>query len=301
MAALVVGQRGLDEFGIEIDFERNSAAPSRVFRAMTSYIDSFGFIDGVLLSSINPRIQPILLLEDIEAGSILVWLKNTLESIDSEALKSGDYKKLIGAYLVQGKKTLINFIDKRTTIQSTSELAGLQSNLLQNAEETDVLRIPTYRPVPTLEIARALKTLGDAPSVLTKNDAAKYLTQLEVIDINLSFSVSPKQIDDLLVREQMASEGPMILRVKKPDFLGESMWEFVYDGRIVAARVGDLEWLNAFRSGGIVLFPGDSLKALVRSTVRYGFDNEVVSVQQDVLKVLEVLHSDRPPQMLLEQ
>ncbi len=277
MSSFVVNRRSFDEFGLRIDFERNSAAPSRVFRAMSSYIDSFEFMDRALLSSITPRIQPVLLLEDIEAGSILAWLRNTLESVDDEALKSGDYKKLIGAYLVRGKKAMIDFIAKRTTVETTSELQSLQSELLQIAEHTDVLRIPTYRPVPTVEIARSLKSLGDAPILLMKQDSAEYLSEYGQTELNLSFSVSPKQMDDLLVREQLSSDSLMILRIKKPDFLGESMWEFVHGGRTFVAKILDLEWIQTFRSGNVMLFPGDSLRTMVRTTVKYGFDNEVVN------------------------
>jgi hypothetical protein len=93
----------------------------------------------------------------------------------------------------------------------------------------------------------------------------------------------------------------MILRVKKPDFIGDSMWDFVHDARVLTAHVADSEWLSAFRQGGQPLTPGDSLKAVVKSTVRYGFDNEVVNTKYDVIRVLEVLHQQKSPQFLLSQ
>jgi hypothetical protein len=116
----------------------------------------------------------------------------------------------------------------------------------------------------------------------------------------MAFAVAPGAIDDLLVKDQVASETPMILRVKKPDFIGSSMWDFIFDGRTLSVRVNDADWLTAFRSGGVILQPGDSLRALVRSTVRYGFDNEVVGSQYEILKVVEVLSSHRLHQKLLD-
>lgn len=128
---------------------------------MSTFIEACEFVDTGLLSSVTTRIQPLLLLEDIEAGSLRSWLKNTLESVDDEALKSGDYKKLIGAYLVKAKRVLVNFMDHRTTIESPSELSDLQSQMLAAAEETDSLRIATYQPVPTMIIAESLKAFWE--------------------------------------------------------------------------------------------------------------------------------------------
>lgn len=299
MASFLTNSRDVDEFGVEIEFQRNTPAPTRVFRAMSAYIESFEFIDAALLSSVTTRIQPTLLLEDVEAGSIIAWLRNTLESIDDEALKSGDYKKLIGAYLVRGKKAIIDFIDKRTTVQSQAEIAALQTELLQIAEETDALRIPTYRPVPSIDIAQSLKALGEASAVFLRGDRAKYLSQESESNINISFSISPKQIDELLVREQIPNEAAVILRVKKPDFLGDSMWDFVHDGRTLSMRLADTEWLGRFRQGKEVIFPGDSLRALVRTTVGYGFDNQVVSTHYEIIKVFKILRNELPTQIAL--
>src|SRR3954447_10755683 len=133
MATSTLVTTDIDVFGIELGFKPHSEAPSRVFRAMSSLIESFEHTDRLLSRSITARLQPILTLEDIEAGSILTWLKNTLETVDDEALKSGEIKKLIGTYLVTGKKILIDYCNKRTTIGSRAEIEELQSELLDAA------------------------------------------------------------------------------------------------------------------------------------------------------------------------
>lgn len=70
-----------DEFGIEITFAPHSDAPSRVFRALTGMIEAFQEIDTLLVGSIRSTLQPSTLLEDIEAGSVKVWLRNALIAI----------------------------------------------------------------------------------------------------------------------------------------------------------------------------------------------------------------------------
>ncbi|MGI9073562.1 MAG: hypothetical protein ACR2JB_20150 [Bryobacteraceae bacterium] len=65
-------------------------------------------------------------------------------------------------YLVLGKKILIDYLNNRTTIGSRAELEVLQGELLNAAMETDVLRIPTYRPPPPLEIANAIRLIAES-------------------------------------------------------------------------------------------------------------------------------------------
>jgi hypothetical protein len=65
------------DFGIEIDFQPGTDAPSRVFKTITALIEAFQIVDRQLAESVA-RIEPVLLLENIEAGSIIVWLRNKL-------------------------------------------------------------------------------------------------------------------------------------------------------------------------------------------------------------------------------
>jgi hypothetical protein len=64
------------DFCIEIDYKKDSENPSRVFEAMTALIKSFQSFDEDLIKSIDNKIEPVLLLEDIEIGSLKTWLAN---------------------------------------------------------------------------------------------------------------------------------------------------------------------------------------------------------------------------------
>jgi hypothetical protein len=136
---------GPDEFGIAITFPPHSDTPARVFRVMTSLIEAFQEVDSLLLSSIKTTLRPTLLLEDIESGSIRVWLRNALLAIDDEALKSGDWKKLLGAFLVKAKRILIEFTRERTTVTHESDIRKLKTLLQVERPEQMSLRFPCMR------------------------------------------------------------------------------------------------------------------------------------------------------------
>jgi hypothetical protein len=69
------------DFCLEIQFQKDSENPSRIFRAMSELIETMQFLDQALIKSIDSKIQPIMLLEDIESGSVRTWLSMTLPRI----------------------------------------------------------------------------------------------------------------------------------------------------------------------------------------------------------------------------
>jgi len=73
------------DFCIEIKYKKDSENPSRVFRTMSELIETFQEIDKNLVTTIDVNIEPLLLLEDIEVGSIKVWLRNLLKTIPDDA------------------------------------------------------------------------------------------------------------------------------------------------------------------------------------------------------------------------
>jgi hypothetical protein len=87
----------------------------------------------------------------------------------------------------------------------------------------------------------------------------------------------------------------MILAVKKPDYLGSSKWDFRLGGRTISAKITDEAFLRRFQSRDVDIRPGDSLRCMVASELRYGFDNSLISERYTVSHVIEVL-TGPPPQ-----
>jgi hypothetical protein len=82
----------------------------------------------------------------------------------------------------------------------------------------------------------------------------------------------------------------MTLLIKKPDYLGNSMWEFQLGGRAEEAKMGDKDWLDRFRANQFTLRPGDALRAVVRTDVAKGSEGQEVGVHYSVLHVLGIVH-----------
>src|SRR5450759_5586594 len=86
------------DFAFEIDFKRGEGSPSRVFLAINDFIRGCEQIDAERAHTIDNNIETVLVLEDIEAGSIKVWLRNALHAVEDDALKTIDWKPAVGKY-----------------------------------------------------------------------------------------------------------------------------------------------------------------------------------------------------------
>lgn len=283
------------DFCIVIDYEKDSENPSRVFKCMSALLDNLQEIDHILIQSVNTDLKPVLLLEDIESGSIRTWLNQKvirgLKEIDDDALKDLDWKKQIGKYLVKGKYLLIDFIEKRTQVTDSREIIELQQNLLAAAEDTQIMHLPLYTPVSTQNLIKSVGLISQPLEYLDKRDKMGFISEEGNGSFNLDFEFAPEKIEELFVKEIIDSTSTMILKVKKPDYLSSSMWEFKHERKLIQAKITDYDWLNKFQGRQVDIRPGDSIRASVRTSVKYGFDYDVVSMSYEIIKVITVLNN----------
>lgn len=277
------------DFAIEIDFVPSSPNPTRIFRSMTQLIETFQRLDRELVQTIDVHIEPVMVLEDVEAGSIRSWLRAVLEVTDDTGLQELNWKKIVGGYLVRAKYLTIRWLNNKNEISATADLTELQNEILAAAEETGVKRIPAYRPPSKYLLVRSIIDIHGSLEMLEKNDKVVFETQVgDRVEFNFSIQIVPESLRELLIEESLSHTEEMILKVKKPDFLGESKWEFIHE-HVLEAKMLDSEWLASFHIGEIVLLPGSAIRARVQVDVTYGAEREIMSRSYLIIKVLEVM------------
>lgn len=275
------------DFGFEIDFQRGVGPASRVFTATRDFIRVCEALDDELVRSIDSSIETVLVLEDIESGSIKTWLRNALTATEDDALKTLDWKPLVGKYLVRAKYAVIRWIDDDSAPRS---LPDLRRELQQIAQETDVRHLPDYTPPSPGALIDAVKGFQGVKDSLLPGDKARLLSDDGSIPFDLTVTLNIEDIEALAVARSIeVPPAEMILPVKKPDYLGSSQWELRHGKRNIYARIEDLGWLGRFQNRQEDVRPGDALRCEVQIEYNYGFDNELISERFTVLKVLEVL------------
>ena len=76
-----------------IDYDKRIGSGSRVFKAVLNFIELCENLDKEILGAIDPSMETVMILEDIERGSFKFFLRSILKNLDDLALKELDYKK----------------------------------------------------------------------------------------------------------------------------------------------------------------------------------------------------------------
>jgi hypothetical protein len=277
-------------FAIEIKFQKGTENPSRIFQAADVMIRALQGLDQTLCVAVDPHIEPVMVLEDVEASSIRVWLASALSRVDDGALRDIDWKPLIGRYLVRAKYAVIRWTNKEG---EESGLLGLAREIRTIAVETDVKLLPDYAPPSIQELSLAARKIDDAKGVLLPSDKMTFLSpEEEPLDFNLTIRWTPEELSELAVKETTTFEKmPVTLIVKRPDYLGRSKWDFRHGKKPLQAKIDDEGWLLDFQTRKVDVRPGDALRCLVTIEHKYGFDNELISEDYVVTKVERVLEN----------
>lgn len=281
------------DFCIVIDYKKDSENPSRVFEAMAALIKSFQDFDKDLIKTIDNKIETVLLLEDIEISSLKTWLANVLRGVPDEAVKDLDWKKAVGSYLVKAKHIVVKRLEGKTIITDAKVIEDIQYEIVEEARKTDIKLLPNYTPLQLPKLLENIDKINKSLEYLSSEDKATMKSEFGDATFNLELSITPSELEDLVTRETVSNETVMILKVRKPDYLGNTMWDFKHGSRSVPAKILHEEWLKDFQQRKIDIRPGDSIRAKVKTEVKYGHDFEVIGYNYDVLEVQEVIQ-DKP-------
>ena len=288
------------DFAFYVDFRKGEGPASRVFAATHQFIRACEQVDRALLTSIDSSIETVLVMEDIEAASLKTWLRTVLTVADDQALKSLDWKPAVGKYLVRAKYMILRWIEDDETPR---DLSGLRNNIQQLAKESDVRYLPDYPPVNSKSLISAVTGLQEVKSHLAEGDKASVDVPGEgEVEFNLSLRIPLESLEELAVSNtETHTVNSLYLIVKKPDYLGESMWEFRLGNRAIRAKLEDKDWLNAFQNRVVDVRPGDALDCTVRVVMMYDHDNELLSERHFVERVRKVLENREEQLPLLKK
>jgi len=277
-----------NDFSIIIDFDKNSPNPSRIFKSMASLIETFEQFDNDLVKHINNKIETVLILEDVEKGSLKTILANALRKVPDDAIKDLDYKKIIGHYLLKAKYIVLNVLEGKTLLTDATEIDLIEMELEKAANETEINLIPTYVPINKKTIIKNIDNINTSLDILSEKDKVSYQSEFGNASFNLELEIDVESMEDMITEEEIVSNSKMILKVKKPDYLGDSKWSFKHGTGTISARIIDLEWLKEFQNRKIDVRPQDSLVCMVKITVKYDYNYEVLSTSYEITKVIKI-------------
>lgn len=284
-----LGPEKTPDFCLSFNFPQNTRNPQRLFTAAGAYIEALQSLDALLVSSVDAKIKPVFVLEEIEVGSIRLWMKQLLEAVDDEALKNLDWKPAVGAFLVKGKYRLLKALEGKKQFPCREDFEAAAKDINALARETDVRRLPAYKPIKAIDLANESRKLGEALGGLEKDDFVAFSSDDGDVQIQPEFIITQEQISDLFIERRITNEIERILMVRKPDFLGDTKWEFHYEKRALLAKIGDTEWMEQYQSAQVDVRPGDALHVKFQESVTYDQTGEVIKKDFVITQVLGVI------------
>jgi len=279
-----------DQFCITVEYDQNASNPEKIFQSIAKTIEGFQAIDSQLVTCISSNIEPLILLEDIEHGSLKTYLKSFIKSLPDDGLKECNLKRIIGEYLVRGKYIILAALEGKDEIEK-NEVITLEQRLYQEAKNTGVSQLDCYSRPNRKMLLEGIGTLSTGISLLRDSDHMYLETNKEKIVVN-KFNMFPEQIEELCVGKKVENENELILKLKEVDFLGESQWTFRHGAQTIKAKIMDEEWLKKYHNREVVLVPGDSLRVKIKTQTYYDENGFFIKSNSQIMKVIEVVKID---------
>jgi hypothetical protein len=145
-----------------------------------------------------------------------------------------------------------------------------------------------YSPIFKKSILESLLSVKSGLELLDARDRANFvLPSKERIPFSIPENFNEQKIEDLLTQRVIPNKTREILKVKSPDFLGESQWKFQLD-KIITARILDKKWLNDFQLGLELIHPGDSIEVMMTSKKKYDVDMNLIGESYEINEVIQI-------------
>jgi len=287
------------DFSFRIVFKKGQGDPRRIFDAASELIDGFEQLDQAVAGSVDVRLQPVTVLDDIKAGSIRVLLSSLLKKIDDEGLRQGEMKKAIGPALVDAKYAAIGWLDKDQET-ATKDAIELRDTLRQLAATSDLRHLGDYAPVHEAKLVASLSSLQEAKRLLGPKDRLMLEAPgHKTYDVDLTKTWDPSEIIQLdKTTTEKHSEGEIILTIRKPDMVGNSKWQFARGKFPVFAKITDEDWLSKFHDRKVKgLHSGDAMRCRVRFIYIFDDKGTMIEEQIEITKVIEIIEGSGGEQL----
>ncbi len=245
---------------IKINFIEGEGSAARVFEIAAELIRAFEDLDRVLVASIDSKISTLLVIEDVEKSSLLIFIRNILRETDDQALKELDWKQQVGKYLVKGKYVILEWLDRKIEEGEAADFGSLSKTISRLAAQTNVRHLPDYPPPNLSRLAQPMDAIQRAKKKFKSGEGLIVTLDRDDYKVNLGETWIPSErLPDSLSEQELTNEADLILVIKIPDFLAKSQWQFRLGKAPLSAPIEDEDWMAEFHRGEHIIKPGDAL------------------------------------------
>lgn len=281
-------------FNLRLTFAKDTKDPSRLFRAIAKSIDAINACDSLIAKTIGREYKSEINLEDIEKGSIFVKFKQFITGEDSQPLNGKIDEAKAKEYINKSREATLGLVESGNFLRDNVKDAI--NKIDEIASNTGLKDRLDYKEPDILEFAKAVNDITDSTKELSNDEEQIEYSddelQKEHKQIVLTKSdshIDLKDIEDSITETQLARKARLTIKIKRPDYLGDSKWEFKLGNVTIHAKILDEEWLSKFKKGKIPIPAGSSLLADVRIIHKYDKSSQLISETYEVINVVKII------------
>ena len=280
-----------NSFEIKLEFAPNTKNPFRLFQSYAEIIDGITSINSVITRSVNSDYTKELILEDLEKGSIVGKFIDWITVNEDDTIDNIKDNEAINSYIHESRNETLKFIENKK--YKVSELKELKEKLEDIAAKQEIKNTFNYASPGLIDLAKSINQIVNSTKKLNDTEKYTFATSNDMINVdNKSQTIDIEKVEEELTENEIITQKEAYYKIKKPDFLGNTQWEFKHGNTSPKAKISHQAWLDGFLAGKIPVVPGDSLKVLVKQTTKYDKNGYVLFDKFEIVEVLEVIHNN---------
>ena len=289
LLGFLVSKPEAPEIVLKIDFEDGKSDAAHVFQLATDLIRSLEGMDRLLCRSFDTSVRVSLVVEDLNKSSIRVTLKNIIEEIPDEAISELSVKKVVGHFLLKGKKRIIKFLEEGE--KSEEDLKLLTREIHEDARETEILLLPHYQELDNASLIQEMDKFQKIKRNLSESEDIQIAFSGQNVPVNKDSDWIPSEVLTVDEPDPFVDEQEVVLVIAKPDMQGGPRWTFRKDKSNNTIEICDQPWLKKFISDRTSLAPGDALRVRLKAIQKFDEFGRQTKAEAKIIRVLEIVRS----------
>jgi len=281
----------INYYNIKVEFDKRANKPSRVFHSIAGLIESFQGIDNILMHSISSSIKVRHVLDDVEAGSIIAKIMEFITLDDQKIIGEIADESAISEYLTGSRKAIASSLSKKGNLKLV-DLQNVRGEIDESAKKTKVNKFRSFKLPEPIEIANQTKSVIESLGHLSNKDKVIFETQKEKIELSQYVNLNIEQIEKEITDNVIKNTIRLFLKIKKPDLLGNSSWEFKHQKEKIVAKILDKKWLAEFKNGKVPIKAGDSMEVDLHHIAMYDKFGNCISQNKSIIKVHNIISNN---------
>ena len=222
-------------------------------------------------------------IQRLENGSLRLWLKDILEKIDENTIRTyiNTPKEAIIDFIIFLRKKLLKALQEN----KHNEILQINNEAFKNSSLANELGYSIDEPL-----------LLESISILTKkalnfeNPPSIYIDN-ENYTIENAFDYDIKQVCEVKKQEIKGT-----FSIKKPDLQGDSQWELIADKNI-KVKIVDEAFLSKLKNREILIGYGDRLEATLQTTA-FIYNGKIKEINYTITHIENILPQEKTDKLL---